>query len=53
MSDNERYFKVLLSERQHEVVETALRALDAGDPDSEAENTATLAAFLGTTEEIQ
>jgi hypothetical protein len=49
----ERHFKVILSERQHEIVEIALRTLSTDDPDAAAENTDTLAAFLDTTEEVR
>lgn len=49
----ERFFTVTLSESQHQLIEQALRDLSAGDEDSERENEATLAAFLGSTEEVR
>lgn len=47
-----QYFNVVLSKRQHEIVEMALRGLSAGDEESERENEETLRAFLNTTEKV-
>lgn len=44
MSTDERFFRLVLSEPQLAVVELALETLNAGDEDSAAETTETLAA---------
>lgn len=52
----ERFFKVVLSEQQHALIETLLEQLvtdhAAGDDESHAQNIETLNAFRNTTEEV-